>query len=84
MPIRYRWWVFIQPRCGTDARCRRSGPIQRLRRLLWVHGDTAFAALDAQGQLLPYTPSAPLNAVGKELTPKNHYYVPVSTTVWRR
>jgi len=49
--------------------------------LLWVDGDTAFAALDAQGQLLPYTPSAPLNAVGQALVPKNHSYVPVSTTV---
>ena len=49
--------------------------------VLWVDGDTAFAALDAQGQLLPYTPSAPLNAVGQALVPKNHSYVPVSTTV---
>ena len=49
--------------------------------LLWVDGDTAFAALDAQGQLLPYTPSAPLDAVGQALVPKNHSYVPVSTTV---
>lgn len=49
--------------------------------LLWVDGDTAFASLDAQGQLLPYTPAAPLNAVGAALVPKNHSYVPVSTTV---
>lgn len=49
--------------------------------VLWVDGDTAFAALDAQGQLLPYTPSASLNAVGQALVPKNHSYVPVSTTV---
>lgn len=49
--------------------------------LLWVDGDTAFAALDKQGQLLPYTPAAALNAVGKALVPADHAYVPVSTTV---
>jgi len=49
--------------------------------LLWVDGDTAFASLDSQGQLLPYTPAAQLNAVGQALVPKNHSYVPVSTTV---
>lgn len=49
--------------------------------LLWVDGDTAFASLDTQGQLLPYAPGASLNAVGQALVPKNHSYVPVSTTV---
>ncbi len=49
--------------------------------LLWVDGDTAFASLDTQGQLLPYQPVAALNAVGTALVPKNHAYVPVSTTV---
>lgn len=49
--------------------------------VLWVDGDTAFAALDQQGQLLPYTPSAPLTQVGQALVPANHSYVPVSTTV---
>ncbi len=49
--------------------------------LLWVDGDTAFAALDKQGQLLPYSPAASLNAVGKALVPADHSYVPVSTTV---
>ena len=49
--------------------------------LLWVDGDTAFAALDKQGQLLPYTPAAALNSVGKALVPADHSYVPVSTTV---
>ncbi len=49
--------------------------------LLWVDGDTAFAALDKQGQLLPYTPAATLNAAGAALTPSDHAYVPVSTTV---
>lgn len=49
--------------------------------LLWVDGDTAFAALDQQGQLLPYTPKAQLTAAGQALTPANHSYVPVSATV---
>ncbi len=49
--------------------------------LLWVDGDTAFAALDKQGQLLPYTPSATLTAAGQALLPADHSYVPVSTTV---
>jgi iron(III) transport system substrate-binding protein len=48
--------------------------------LLWVDGDTAFASLDAQGQLLPYAPPAPLTAAGQTLVPKNNSYVPVSTT----
>jgi iron(III) transport system substrate-binding protein len=49
--------------------------------LLWADGDTAFAALDQQGQLLPYTPAAPLNAVGKALVPASHAYTPAATTV---
>lgn len=49
--------------------------------LLWVDGDTAFASLDKQGQLLPYTPKASLNAAGQALVPSDHAYVPVSTTV---
>jgi len=49
--------------------------------LLWVDGDTAFAALDKQGQLLSYAPPVPLNAVGQSLVPADHSYVPVSTTV---
>ncbi len=48
---------------------------------LWVDGDTAFASLDKQGQLLPYAPPAPLNAAGQALVPADHSYVPVSTTV---
>jgi iron(III) transport system substrate-binding protein len=48
--------------------------------LLWCDGDTAFAALDAQGQLLPYAPPVPLTAAGQSLVPKNNSYVPVSTT----
>jgi iron(III) transport system substrate-binding protein len=49
--------------------------------LLWVDGDTAFAALDKQGQLLSYAPPVPLTAAGQALVPANHSYIPVSTTV---
>lgn len=49
--------------------------------LLWVDGDTAFAALDKQGQLLDYAPPIALNAPGTSLVPADHSYVPVSTTV---
>lgn len=49
--------------------------------LLWVDGDTAFAALDQQGMLAPYTPGAALTAAGQQLVPSDHSYVPVSTTV---
>jgi iron(III) transport system substrate-binding protein len=49
--------------------------------LLWCDGDTAFASLDGQGQLLPYAPPVPLTAAGESLVPKDHSYVPVSTTV---
>jgi iron(III) transport system substrate-binding protein len=48
--------------------------------LLWVDGDTAFASLDKQGQLLPYTPAATFTAAGNALLPADHSYVPVSTT----
>jgi iron(III) transport system substrate-binding protein len=49
--------------------------------LLWVDGDTAFAALDKQGQLLDYASPVPLNAAGQSLVPSDHSYIPVSTTV---
>jgi len=49
--------------------------------LLWVDGDTAFAALDKQGQLLDYTSPTTLTSVGQSLVPADHSYVPVSTTV---
>ncbi len=49
--------------------------------LLWVDGDTAFAALDKQGQLLNYAPPVSLTPVGQTLTPSDHSYIPVSTTV---
>lgn len=49
--------------------------------VLWVDGDTAFAALDTQGMLASYTPSAAFTSVGQALQPKDHSYVPVSTTV---
>ncbi|WP_171041276.1 ABC transporter substrate-binding protein [Sinomonas susongensis] len=49
--------------------------------LLWVDGDTAFASLDQQGMLAPYSPSTTLTAAGQALVPADHSYVPVSTTV---
>ncbi len=49
--------------------------------LLWVDGDTAFAALDRQGQLLDYTPSAPFTTAGQALVPSDHSYVPTGTTL---
>jgi iron(III) transport system substrate-binding protein len=49
--------------------------------VLWVDGDTAFAALDKQGQLLDYAPPSPLTAAGHALVPQDHSYIPVSTTV---
>ncbi len=49
--------------------------------LLWVDGDTAFAALDKKGQLLPYTPKVALNPAGKALIPTDHSFVPTGTTV---
>jgi iron(III) transport system substrate-binding protein len=47
----------------------------------WADGNTAFASLDKQGQLLPYTPTAPLDKIGTALVPSNHSYVPTGTTV---
>ena len=49
--------------------------------LLWVDGDTAFASLDKQGQLLTYAPPVALTAAGQSVVPADHSYVPVSTTV---
>jgi iron(III) transport system substrate-binding protein len=49
--------------------------------LLWVDGDTAFASLDKQGQLLTYAPPVTLTSVGQSLVPADHSYIPVSTTV---
>jgi len=48
--------------------------------LLWVDGDTAFAELDKQGQLLDYNPGVTLTKAGQELVPTDHAYSPVSTT----
>ena len=49
--------------------------------LLWVDGDTAFAALDKDGLLLPYRPAASFTAAGTALLPADHAYVPTGTTV---
>lgn len=48
--------------------------------LLWVDGDTAFAELDQQKQLLDYNPGVTLTSAGQQLVPSNHSYIPVSTT----
>jgi iron(III) transport system substrate-binding protein len=48
--------------------------------LLWVDGDTAFAELDQQGQLLDYNPGVTLTTAGQKLVPADHAYSPVSTT----
>ncbi|AMM19382.1 hypothetical protein AX769_03580 [Frondihabitans sp. PAMC 28766] len=48
--------------------------------MLWVDGDTAFASLDKQKELLDYTPSATYTSVGKTLVPSDHSYVPTGTT----
>jgi iron(III) transport system substrate-binding protein len=49
--------------------------------LVWVDGDTAFAALDKDGQLLSYQPKATFTAAGTALLPSDHSYVPTGTTV---
>jgi iron(III) transport system substrate-binding protein len=49
--------------------------------LLWVDGDTAFASLDKQGQLLDYKPTASWNTVGKKIVPADNSYDPTGTTV---
>ncbi len=49
--------------------------------VLWVDGDTAFASLDKQGQLLQYAPPVTLTSVGQSLVPADHSYIPISTTV---
>lgn len=49
--------------------------------MLWVDGDTAFASLDQQGQLLDYTPAASFTTAGQQLVPANHSYIPTGTTV---
>jgi iron(III) transport system substrate-binding protein len=49
--------------------------------LLWVDGDTAFAALDKQGALLPYKANADWNSVGTSILPSDASYTPTGTTV---
>lgn len=49
--------------------------------VLWVDGDTAFASLDKQGQLLDYLPSAPFTPAGQALIPSDHSYTPTGTTL---
>ncbi|MDQ6754341.1 MAG: extracellular solute-binding protein [Actinomycetota bacterium] len=47
----------------------------------WADGDTAFASLDQQGQLLPYTPTATYTAAGQSVVPADHSYIPTGVTV---
>ena len=49
--------------------------------LLWVDGDTAFAALDKQGQLAPYQPNVSFTTAGQAVVPSDHAYVPTGLTV---
>ena len=49
--------------------------------LLWVDGDTAFASLDKQGQLLDFAPPVPLTAAGQKLVPSDNSYIPTGTTL---
>jgi iron(III) transport system substrate-binding protein len=49
--------------------------------LFWADGDTAFASLDKQGQLLDYTPKVSWTPVGKSLVPADSSYAPTGTTV---
>jgi iron(III) transport system substrate-binding protein len=49
--------------------------------LFWADGDTAFASLDKQHQLLDYTPKATWTTVGKTLVPSDSSYAPTGTTV---
>jgi len=48
--------------------------------VLWVDGSTAFAALDKQGQLLPYTPKATFTSAGRSVVPADHSYIPTGLT----
>lgn len=49
--------------------------------LLWVDGDTAFAALDKQNQLAPYSPSVAFTSAAQAVVPSDHSYVPTGLTV---
>jgi iron(III) transport system substrate-binding protein len=50
--------------------------------VLWVDGDTAFASLDKQGQLLRnWEPNVQFNALGKATIPKDKSYIPTGVTM---
>lgn len=49
--------------------------------LLWVDGDEAFAALDAEGMLKQGLTVPALTSVGQELTPSDDSYVPTGVTM---
>ncbi len=48
--------------------------------ILWVDGSTAFAALDKEGELLPFTPRASFTAAGNSVLPADHSYIPTGLT----
>ena len=49
--------------------------------MLWVDGAEAFAALDKNHALSPYTPKGDFNTLGKSLFPADHSYVPLGATM---
>lgn len=50
--------------------------------LLWVDGDTAFAALDQQGMLLKnWEPQVPWNSTGSKVVPKDGSFIPTGLTM---
>jgi iron(III) transport system substrate-binding protein len=49
--------------------------------VLWVDGNTPFAALDKQGLLATYKSKASFNTLGKSLVPTDNSYIPTGTTV---
>jgi len=49
--------------------------------LLWVDGAEAFAALDKNHALVPYTPKGDFNDLGKSLFPADHSFIPLGATV---
>lgn len=49
--------------------------------MLWVDGDTAFASLDKQGELLDFKSTADWTSVGTKIDPADNSYTPTGTTV---
>lgn len=49
--------------------------------LFWADGATAYASLDQQGLLAPYTTSASFDSVGRSVVPSDHSYTPTGVTL---